>query len=296
MITHEPTKEFFDELIKDHDFKSFQLKSSDGDLLVPYNKSTKSPQEQAKSIITKFKRLGDGVYILLANDSFSNSLKPECIYLSKGKIQFNQLSDQQPIQPMRKTKEEKTQDAVMSLESALTRIEETSRLRAENEVLKQRVKDLEIQVNELESEIDDQPELSEEKPMADKVTNWLQTIMPTLAPLADSYFQTQNRKLALEEEKLQNIRRLTFDPISNSRKKKNIKNKHMNSLNNYPDIHNDDELNDYFDMVEKLSDEDFEKLCGLLSIEHPELYEIVTDTFFEDEDDQDDDDNSEGAE
>ena len=295
MITHEPTQEFFDELIKDHGFVSFQLKSMDGDLLVPYNKAKgKSPQEQAKSIITKFKRLSDGVYQLMASESFSNSLKAECIYLSKGKIQFNPLSDQQPIQPMRKTKEEKTLDSVMSIDSALTRIEETSRLRAENEVLKQRVKDLEIRVNELESEIDDQPELSEEKPMADKVTNWLQTIMPTLAPLADSYFQTQNRKLALEEQKLQNLRNLNFEPISNSRKKKTIKK--QTHMNNYPNIHNDEELNDYFDMLEKLSDDDFEKVCGILSIEHPELYEIVTDTFFEDEDDQDDDDNSEGAE
>lgn len=292
MITHTPDKAFFDDLIK-NDFKAFQLKSMDGELLVPYNKPSKSADQQAKTIITRFKLLGDGVYQLYACHSHSHSLKPECFYLAKGKIQTTQLSETPP-QTMRQTKEEKQSQNVLSLDSALTRIEEISKLRAENEVLKQRVRDLEIENNDMQNELDELPELSEEKTGSDKVTNWLQTIMPTLSPLADAYFQTQNRKLAIEEQKLQNIRNLNFEPISNSRKKKTIrKNTQMDSLNNYPNIHNDVELDAYFDMIEKLSDEDFEKLCGVLSIEHPELFEIVTDTFFEDDNEHD---SSEGAE
>jgi len=283
MITHTPDKAFFDDLIK-NDFVSFQLKSMDGDLLVPYNKPNKSPEQQAKSIITRFKLLGDGVYQLYACYSHSHSLKPDCFYLAKGKIKTEQLTEQPTTQPMRQTKEEKQSQNVLSLDSALTRIEEISKLRAENEVLKQRVRDLEIENNDMQSELDELPELSEEKTGSDKVTNWLQTIMPTLSPLADAYFQTQNRKLAIEEQKLQ----------LNSRKKKTIRKKtQMDSLNNYPNIHNDAELDSYFDMIEKLSDEDFEKLCGVLSIEHPELFEIVTDTFFEDDNEHD---SSEGAE
>ena len=282
MITHTPDKAFFDDLIK-NDFKAFQLKSMDGELLVPYNKPSKSADQQAKTIITRFKLLGDGVYQLYCCHSHSHSLKPECFYLAKGKIQTTQLSETPP-QTMRQTKEEKQSQNVLSLDSALTRIEEISKLRAENEVLKQRVRDLEIENNDLQSELDELPELSEEKTGSDKVTNWLQTIMPTLSPLADAYFQTQNRKLAIEEQKLQ----------LNSRKKKTIRKKtQMDSLNNYPDIHNDAELNAYFDMLEKLSDDDFEKLCGVLSIEQPELFEIVTDTFFEDDNEHD---SSEGAE
>jgi len=280
MITHDPNKAFFDDLIK-NEYKAFQLKSMDGELLVPYNKPSKSAEQQSKTIITRFKLLGDGVYQLYACHSHSHSLKPECFYLAKGKIQSTQLSETPP-QTMRQTKEEKQNQNVLSLDSALTRIEEISKLRAENEVLKQRVRDLEIDNNELQNEIDEQPELSEEKTGADKITNWLQTIMPTLSPLADSYFQTQNRKMAIEEQKLRLL----------NRKKKIIKkNTQMDSLNNYPDIHNDAELDAYFDMLEKLSDDDFEKVCGVLSIEHPELYEIVTDTFFEDENES-----SEGAE
>jgi hypothetical protein len=273
MITHEPNKAFFDDLIK-NDFKAFQLKSMDGELLVPYNKPNKSAESQAKTIITRFKLLSDGIYQLYACYSHSHSLKPECFYIAKGKIQNNQLNETQPTHPVRQTKEEKTSQNVLSLDSALSRIEELSKLRAENEVLKQRIRDLEIENNELENEIDEQPELSEEKTGTDKITNWLTTIMPTLSPLADAYFQTQNRKLAIEEQKLLNL----------SKKNPYIKKTtQMNSLKNYPDIHNDDELNSYFDMLEKLSDDDFEKVCQILSIENPELFEIVTDTFFEDD-------------
>lgn len=282
MITHTPDKEFFDALIK-NEFVAFQLKSMDGERLVPYNKPSKSAEQQAKTIITRFNLLGDGVYQLYACRSHSHSLNPECFYLAKGKIQSTQLSETPP-QTMRQTKEEKQSQNVLSLDSALTRIEEISKLRAENEVLKQRVRDLEIENNDMQSELDELPELSEEKSGTDKVTNWLQTIMPTLSPLADAYFQTQNRKLAIEEQKLQ----------LNNRKKKTIRKKtQMDSLNNYPNIHNNAELDSYFDMLEKLSDEDFEKLCGVLSIEHPELFEIVTDTFFEDDNEHD---LSEGAE
>jgi len=272
MITHTPDKAFFDELLK-NEFLAYQLKSMDGQLLVPYNKPSKSAELQAKSIITRFKMLPDGIYQLYACTSYSHQLTPTCFNLTKGKIQNNQLNEIQPT-PLRQTKEEKTSQNVLSLDSALSRIEELSKLRAENEVLKQRVKDLEIENNELQNEIDEQPELSEEKTGTDKVTNWLTTIMPTLSPLADAYFQTQNRKLAIEEQKLQ---------LLNKKNPYIKKTTQMNNLQNYPNIQNDSELNSYFDMLETLSDDDFSKVCEILSIENPELYEIVTDTFFEDD-------------
>jgi len=271
MITHTPDKAFFDELLK-NEFVTYQLKSMDGQLLVPYNKPSKSAELQAKSIITRFKMLPDGIYQLYACTSYSHQLTPTCFNLTKGKIQNNQLNEIQPT-PLRQTKEEKISQNVLSLDSALSRIEELSKLRAENEVLKQRVKDLEIENNELQNEMDEEPELSEEKTGTDKVTNWLTTIMPTLSPLADAYFQTQNRKLAIEEQKLHLL----------NKKNPYKKTTQMNTLQNYPNIQNDSELNSYFDMLETLSDDDFSKVCEILSIENPELYEIVTDTFFEDD-------------
>lgn len=278
MITHEPTKAFFDELIS-NGYKTFAVLDIDGNRLVSYNTSKVLPADKAKEIIQRFKLLPDGIYQLLAQYSFHRTLKPELYYLKKGNAQSVNLQELQPIiSPMKKSKEEKTADNVLSLDAALSRIEELSKLRAECEVLRQRVKDLEIENAELQSELDEKGDELAEGETPNPVNNWLQTIMPTLAPLADQYFQTKNRALDLEQKKLEALQHT-------GRKKKIIKTQPMDQ-SKYPDINNPSELNGYLDYLETLSDEQFNREVEQLGAEFPDLYEIVCAEFFPDDENQ----------
>lgn len=275
MITHEPTKTFFDELIS-NGYKSFAVLDMEGNRLVSYNNTKTTPADKAKEIIQRFKLLPDGIYQLLAQYSFSRTLKPELYYLKKGNANALHLSEYAaPVPTMRKTKEEKTTDNVLSLDAALSRIEELSKLRAECEVLRQRVKDLEIENAELQSELDEKGEDLGETETPNPVNNWLQTIMPTLAPLADQYFQTKNRALDLEQKKLEALQ-------TGVRKKKIIKAQPMDQTR-YPDINNPSELNGYLDYLETITDEQFNREVEQLATEYPDLYEIVVSEFFPDE-------------
>ena len=270
--THTPSKSFFDELIG-NGYKSFTLLDSDGNKIIPYNKPEVTPLAKAKEILTRFKTLPDGNYQLIAQYSFSRTTKPDLFYLTKGNAPVT-MSEPMPM-PMKPTKKEKEVENVMSIETALSNIKENAVLTAENAVLKEKVKQLEIRVAELESELESEPEMSEGEQQPDKVGHWINTIMPVLSPLADQYFQTKNRQLDIEQQKLvQKYQAPTARP-------KIVRYpKNENELGMYPNINNESEVNSYFDYLETLSDEQFQRVMEQMSADVPQLYEMVCDEFF----------------
>lgn len=279
MKTHEPNKKFFDNLLE-NGFKTFSLLDMEGNKLVAFaTKSNVQPQTKIKEITQRLHIAPNGIYKLLANFNYSTRTTPEIYYLNKGNVDASYLNEQPIIvqQPAQNnSKKEKPETNVLSLDSALTRIEELSKLRAENEVLKQRVKDLEIENTELLAELDEQPELSEQ-PQGDKFGNWLQTIMPTLSPLADEYFKLQNRKVRLEEAKIMQGSR-TPQP-----QKRVVKTTRKDV---YPDINDPQQLEGYFAELDKLSEEEFNNVCDFISKDNPPLYAIIEQTYYAEEEEE----------
>ena len=269
--THTPSKSFFDELIG-NGYKSFTLLDSDGNKIIPYNKPEVTPLAKSKEILTRFKTLPEGNYQLIAQYSFSRTTKPDLFYLTKGNAPVT-MSEPMPM-PMKPTKKEKEVENVMSIETALSNIKENAVLTAENAVLKEKVKQLEIRVSELESELESEPEMSEGEQQPDKVGHWLNTIMPVLSPLADQYFQTKNRQLDIEQQKLVQKYQAPARPQIVRKSKKTMQ------QSNYPDINNETEVNQYMDYLEQLSDPDFEQVLFAMSQEHPQLYDMVCAEFF----------------
>ncbi len=140
MKTHEPNKKFFDTLIE-NGFKTFSLLDMEGNRLVAFaTKSNVQPQTKIKEITQRLHIAPNGIYKLLANFNYSTRTTPEIYYLNKGNVDASYLNEQPTIiqapAQMQNSKKEKVQENVLSLDSALTRIEELSKLRAENERLK----------------------------------------------------------------------------------------------------------------------------------------------------------------
>lgn len=267
--THTPNKQFFDELIE-KGYKSFSLADADGNGILPMNQSSVTPLNKTKEILNRFKTLPDGLYTLTCSHTFARNYKKDAYILKKGNQNLSELKPIQINVPEQKNKSEKMAENLLSIDEAFKNIKENATLKAENEVLRSRVKDLEVKLSELENEFDDKEMSENEEP--NKVGHWLQTIMPTLSPLADEFFKMQNRRISLEEKKL-NFRTPTQKPLRKSQQKKM----------QYPDINNEQELNSFFDYLEKLSDSDFEKVLVYISTDNPELYELICTEFYGDE-------------
>lgn len=276
--THTPNKQFFDELIE-KGYKSFSLADNDGNGILPMNQSTVSPLNKTKEIINRFKTLPDGLYVLTCSHTFARNYKKDSYILKKGNQNLSELKPIQINVPEQKNKSEKMAENLLSIDEAFKNIKENATLTAENEVLRTRVKDLEVKLSELENEFDEKEMSEGEEP--NKVGHWLQTIMPTLSPLADEFFKMQNRKISLEEKKL-NYRNPVQKPLRKSQQKKM----------QYPDINNEQELNSFFDYLEKLSDSDFEKVLVYISTDNPDLHELIFTEFYGDEPEENEEENT----
>ena len=174
---------------------------------------------------------------------------------------------------MRKTKEEKTTENLLSLDTAVKNITESANLKAENEVLKQRVKELEIKNAELLAELDEEPENLEEQNAPAPFANWIQTILPTLSPLADEYFKLQNRKIQLEEAKVMTKYKPPF--------KRNTPTPKQPEKMNLPNIQSPEELENFYNYLDSLNDDKFNEVLNTLEHNAPELADLVKNEFFE---------------
>lgn len=280
MKTHEPNQRFFDELVT-NGFKSISLFDNEGNRLIQFNNSKVLIKDKVKEVQQRLKIAPNGIYKLLAQFNYSNRTTPQIYYLNKGNVPEHNLSEQITITPQKLntvSKEEKTTQNVVSLDSALTRIEELSKLRAENEVLKQRVIDLEKTVQELENELEEEPETMGEQ-NTDAFGSWIEKIAPSLVPLADEYFKVQNRKLRLEEFKIMN----NPNRVKTSKRQRP---KQQSANNVYPDINNENQLNNFFDFLETLNEPEFNAICEDTEKNYPELYELIQTEFFEEEEEE----------
>lgn len=279
MKTHAPTDKFFNDLV-DNGYKAISMFDLNGDRLIQYNNSKVPLKEKIKEVKQRLNTLPNGIYILKLQFNYSQRTKPDTMYINKGNVDESVLNEAPPTPPQtirerQTTKDEKKMDSVVSLDSALSRIEELSQLRAENAILIEKVKNLEQQISELETEIseleNEAPGMAESK---DIFGNWIEKITPTLAPLADEYFKLQNRKLRLEEFKIMNA--------APQRKRQQQKQKTLQ----YPDINNEEQLNKFFNWLEKLNDDDFSTIINDCKQNYPELYVLIEQEFFEDENEQ----------
>jgi len=274
--THEPNQNFFNNLVQDG-FKSISLFDWDGNRLIQYNNSKVPLKEKIKEVQQRLKVAPNGIYKLFAQFNFSQRTVPTIFYLNKGKVSEEFLSEEQatPIKENSKmSKEEKTTNSVVSLDSALTRIEELSKLRAENEVLKAQNSELQRLVQELENELEEEENNALSEVPGNSVGNWLQNIAPTLIPLADQYFQLQDKKLQLEERKL-GLKKQTPGQKRNTRKTKK-----------YPDLNNEQELEMFFNWLEKVDENTFNNICIDTEKNNPQLYELIQQEFFEEEEEE----------
>ena len=265
--------------IKDQSYKYVCLVTDNGKVIVPYNKAsdTKGALGKFAEIRKRFNVLEDGVYYVECKNSFNLKITPDSYPVLKGNAT---LEESRPAAPAREAAP-LSDGKVMSYQEALKLTQENARLTSELTAAKKELSELEKDYDELEAdynELEKKPTMGEQAPGA--VQNWVQTTIPQLIPITDRFFELQERKLALEEKKIQ---------MGIIEPKKGLKPSNGNGNGRSIPQPGTQEFEQYMDQLEKLSDEHFVKECEYLAKHHPKVYETVY-AEFNDPDEQEEED------
>ena len=250
--------------IKDIGYKSVCLKDSNGITIVPYNTGGKPLEPKFKEIESRFTMLPDGNYYIHCMYNYGHKGTADIFPINKGKLtqplDVNLSQAPQIIKQMIQAPE----DNFLSKEAFFEMNQKVTTLTIENEILKQRVSDLETDLEQEETE-------GLKEPAANNLTGWLSEIMPTVAPILDQYFSTRKRELDIKEASLQERHTTTQkQPI-----KKNI--------TMWPNINDREAVEEFFNEIETLTDEQFYKVLEMTETEAPGLHALLLETFLEEE-------------
>ncbi len=210
----------------------------------------------------------NGVYYICFAQSINKARNPDKYPIVKGKI-TKELSEQLTVRETNKPQIITTVHTdVLTYEQALKMQQTISDLRAdvkslqlENEYLKQEIADME----------NEEPELQEGNKTVSNIKSFLDESLPSIMSVADKFFANQDRKLALEEKKLDmkktvvhTAKRTLIEPGSQE---------HLaliRSLNTSKDPTSGERLNKELDKLEVANHAMYLKLCEELGITEEE--------------------------
>lgn len=168
------------------------LFDSSGRVIIPFNPNKIKTADRLREIETRLisEALPDGYYVVKCKHSTSVNATPDEYTVYKGE----KLSEpgtapiiiEKPI----------FQPDVLTYESALKLQVDLERLKLENKALKEKVDDLQAELNERQelSESDEQP----------AAVNWIQQLSEMALPLLDKHFQLREQQLQLKAYELKN--------------------------------------------------------------------------------------------
>jgi hypothetical protein len=248
-------------LAKKAGYKMAALEDSSGKRLLAFNRINVTLDKQFGTIDEKLKSelVQNGIYYVVMANSIAGCKQPDRFAVNKGRVSEEQMQKAENTPVIIHSGSTET----LSLSESIDLIRENANYKAENEILKKTVADLERELEEA-----DLGEGQEDKPPA-----WASFLMeqaPVLTGLANEYFAQNKRKLDLEERKIE------LGHTTNAPKKKAIKGRvvikpgsqeHLNLIEKYFNEDNDEKLNAQLDKLEAANPDLYAKVCEKLGIE-----------------------------
>jgi exonuclease VII small subunit len=207
----------FETDFKNQDLKHVKLTDQSGNALVSFNAKMNAGKGSLSAKLQEIKKrlsvAEDGIYILVGQHRFGKGVSPIYFYYAK-----NVNPDIENFKPtMAEPKNNSNNDNLLSLETAVENIKESSNLKAENLFLKKEnenykeqiaelkktIEELENQVESLQESIEtlEDGEVETQNGSLSDIGKLFENIAPALMPLADKYFELKEKKLNFDQAK-----------------------------------------------------------------------------------------------
>jgi hypothetical protein len=194
-------------------YKLAALEDANGKRLVPFNKPNVKLEVQFKAFEKKLasELQPNGLYYILLATQLNASKYADKFAVAKGKVNPEEINEQANSNRNNQTILHVKAEEVLSYDQAFKYIQEIAELKNEVAILKLENQNLQTQLDEVE--LDEDEEKGNNNP--NNIISYLKDTAPLLIGLADKYFEQQDKRLLLEEKKLnlQNIAKRNLKPV-----------------------------------------------------------------------------------
>lgn len=259
-------------LAKEQGYKMAALEGPDGNRILNFNQIKNKIDLQLDLIPTRLKAEinPDGVYYVLMAHNIHASKTPHRYPISKGKVNAEELAEvERKIIPLTPVEVIPQTPQVLTWAQALAYQEQIANLKAQVNKLEFENNELHKQVTELEAELEETDTLQEGQQPNNTIT-FLKEALPSLTPILDRYFDTENRKLDLEALKLQGkTKSAPAAPKKGTERREIIpgSQEHLNLIEYYYNKEMDQEMNRELDKLEKANPETYLQVIEKLGLQ-----------------------------
>lgn len=250
------------------DYKLLKIEDLNGVAICPYNKYAKPIKEHYKDCIKRFNSeiVPDGYYYFCLSQSIYRSKTPDKFLILKGQS-LEEGVKQNIFNSMNGTQ---NKNELITIQAALGYITEISNLKVQVATLEAEVKRLKDENAVLEAELEEMERAEDSNGLSQgaaqsNTMDYIKETAPTLIALADRYFSLQDKKLNLEQEK---INRGIYEP-----KKRTIvktfepgSDEHLNLIKKYHAEGNEAAMDKELDKLEKANPEKYTQICTDLNL------------------------------
>lgn len=263
---------------REQGYKLASLEDANGRKLQPFNQSKVTLSKQLETIQQRLNNqlLSDGVYFVCMASNIHRCKDPDRYPIAKGKLTGSELIRlEESPKPEKVVIREKDKD-VLTYESALRMQQEISDLKSDKRILEAENRELRSQIEITKRELSES--LKEQEPSA--VNTFLKEGIPSVIPILDRYFDHEDRKLALEEKKLDkgiysgkkisNGKQVTEEKKEDRTKRKMIipgSAPHILLIHTYYNANEEDKMNLELDKLERANPEIYKKVCDELGLD-----------------------------
>lgn len=248
------------------DYKLIKVEDLNGKVIQCYNKINVKPEVHIKTCL---KRLSspihpEGYYYLCMAHSIGYSKQPDKYLFTKGNAPKEMpATTQNNAQAFSSNKND-----LLTVSAALNYISEIAELKnkvfsleTENKNLKDENAVLNAELEEMEREGEG---LSEKKPS--DTLEYLKETAPTILNALDRYFELQDKRLSLEEKKINTKQQQTQQTIKRTIKIETGSPQHLNLIRSLYNKGAEDKLNIELDKLESANNELYLQICNELNL------------------------------
>lgn len=252
--------------------KFLRLQTLDGSPVVSFNMVGKPWKPKFTEIVRRMPTLPDGIYNFQCQDNISKGAFSHSVLYGKGK--FEPLSENPPVKQLAEIRSE---SPLLSVESAMENVKASANALAENSFLKQENERLKKDLADCNTKLEALKYLEEEEEETEEPSaglSWLKETVPALLPLADRFFEMEEKKLALQEKKFLHEKGYEIPGVQ--------KRKETNAL---PPIGSPDFAR-LVEEITNLPDEKFDFVMKQLQTQSPAHYNAILPLVWEEEETQ----------
>lgn len=257
-------------------YKMAALENSEGQRILPFNQIKVPVAKHLDLIPTRLKSElnPDGIYYVLMAHNIQASKQPHRYPITKGKVSAEELSlEEKNKMPLTPVQVISPVHEVLTYDKALEYQQKISDLQTRVNQLEFESNELHKQVEELEAELEENEGLQEEQSQPNNIVTFLKEAIPSITPLLDRHFDLQERKLNLEELKVNGSGKSSSGGVKKGTERREVipgSQEHLNVIEYYFEKEMDSEMNRELDKLERANPEMYLQVVQKLGLEEEE--------------------------